>query len=182
MDEISAESKYLDEIDVFDLSGNAVASSNWQQRAIRSISHYPAEIRNLFESALHSKQGGVFVSNALLLDAGPDIILATPITDDNNDLVINVLLVEFNLSIVSAVVTEFENRAGGHKHSYLVDHDGNVIVAGNRDIPYLSRMPELAGNESHFISHPYTPMGIAMVDRFTTVCDIAGALGEPLVL
>ena len=141
--EISAESEVLDEINVFDLSGNASASSNWQQRATLSISDYPAEIRNLFESALHAKQGDVFVSNALLLDAGPDIVLSTPVTDDNNDLVINVLLVEVNLSVVGAVVTELENSVTGNKHAYLVDHDGRVIVSGNRSIPYLSRIPEL---------------------------------------
>jgi len=141
--EITEETPYLDDIDVIDTDGLIVASSGDQNERGQYILTQRPTLESLFRAARSASQGEVFVSHVLELDHGPGLAFLTPVTDESNQTVVSVLLVEVNLDAVTAIVTEFDERVVGRKYVYLLDNEGRVLVTDDPSTQVLSPLPDL---------------------------------------
>jgi len=142
--EVIEATPYLDDIDVIDINGTIIASSGEQNEKGHNILQLFPSLRHPFVDLLISQQGDIFVSEILDLDGGPGLAFLTPITDDANIEVVNILLVEINLDTVKKIVADFDDRVIGDKYVYLVDNDGRVIVSADPDTSLLSPYPDLS--------------------------------------
>lgn len=141
--EIIEETPYLDDIDVIDEGGIVIASSGEQnERGQRLLDMHPS-LTTLFADAWNAQQGDVFVSEIMELDSGPGSAFLVPVTDDTNTDVVKVLLVEINLSTVTRIVADFDDRVIGDKFVYLVDNNGRVIVTADPEASLLSPFPDI---------------------------------------
>jgi len=103
---------------------------------------------NLFEKALHAKQGDVFVQDALrgLHSKGGDHLTMeffTPITDESNINVIYVLMTSINFDHVQAVVSSLDDQTIGDKWTYLVNDPGEILFSLDKTARVLTPLADI---------------------------------------
>ena len=146
--EIDQESGYLDGISIIEREGVISYSSRKQDKKGASLKELYPELITLFDQVVKSKQGDVYVSEAMLFDKGFGLAFLTPITDDSNTKVLRVLLSQVNLNSIQTIVSEFDKSVVGDKYVYLVDDHGYIISSDdprlkkNDIFPDLSNSPE----------------------------------------
>ena len=144
--EIIEETPYLDDIDIIGLDGRIIASSGEQNELGQLIRRQLPELAPIFDRVLTAQQGQVFVSSILQLDNGPGLAFMAPITNESNDAVIKVLLVEINLDLIAQIVSDFDESVVGSKYVYLVDNSGQIIVSADPNVELLDLLPDLSVN------------------------------------
>jgi len=141
--EITLESEYLNDIDIIDITGQINLSSGLQNEKGKFLKDLYPSLQNIFLQVLKSKQGDVFVSEAINLDDGYGLAFLTPITDDTNTNVIKVLMTEVNLKSIKQIVSDFDERVIGNKYVYLVDNNGFVIITDDPSIKEHEKLPDI---------------------------------------
>jgi len=144
--EIIEETPYLDDIDIIGLDGRIIASSGEQNELGQLIRRQLPELAPIFDRVLTAQQGQVFVSSILQLDNGPGLAFMAPITNESNDAVIKMLLVEINLDLIAQIVSDFDESVVGSKYVYLVDNSGQIIVSADPNVELLDLLPDLSVN------------------------------------
>ncbi|MBB3210338.1 PAS domain S-box-containing protein [Rhodopirellula rubra] len=149
VDNVEAIHRYLVEVNeadpvfsdlyVLDLEGTSITSSRIKddayENAVREIASGNFDLINKCASA---KQGDVFFSELVSLPAGNGLLLATPITDDSNEIVIRVLIAEIQIEQVQEIVAIFSDEVLGNKFVYIVNKSGNVVTTGDQSgVPLL---------------------------------------------
>ena len=107
--EIVSESIYLYDIDLINSSGNVIASSGTNYKSDLHFSNLGPQLNELFLSALQAKQGDVLVLYTVDLDGGPGVAFMAPVISVDSEVVDKVILIEFNLSIIKQIVSEFDD-------------------------------------------------------------------------
>ena len=141
--EIVEADEWIEDIDIISPSGEIIASSGEQNEKGLSIIQSQPEIKELFLLATKAQQGDVFVSNVQTLDTGHGIQFITPITDDTNTIVTNILAIEVNIKHITHIVSLFSHGILGNKYVYIVDNDGKIIVTDNPSIKLNDTFPDL---------------------------------------
>jgi PAS domain S-box-containing protein len=141
--EIVNENKWIDDIDIISPDGTIIASSGVQNEKGDIFWRVHSEYKALYLAAIKATQGQVFVSEATILDDGPGILFLTPITDDSNTKLINLLAVEVNLKNISKILTIFNQGIESERYAYVVDNSGKIIASNNPFIEFLDVFPDL---------------------------------------
>jgi len=144
--EVLAESSSFSDIDIVSTKGEILSSSGNGLEQGKQISHLYPDLDPLYQRALKSKQGSVFASKPQFFDTGAAMVFLSPITDDSNQIVISVLMIEVNLSPIETIVQEFREGITGDQHVYIVDREGYVLVTSNPDIPRFNPLPDFSVN------------------------------------
>ncbi len=133
--EITLENKWINDIDIIDLSGTIIASSGTQNETGQLfLALYPIE-KSLFDSVTKAQQGQVYVSQAMELDTGPGVLFITPIIDDNTAL-IGLLSVEVNLVNIAQIVSFLGKQTNKDKYVYIIDNDGRVVISADTAVKF----------------------------------------------
>ncbi len=142
--EIVAANRWINDIDVLDISGYVRASSGIQNENGQFVADLYPGSGKLHKLLKTSKQGDVFVSEVLSLDTGYGLLIMTPITDDTNTVIIGALALEVNLDNISRIVTLFDEGIIGKKYVYIVDNDGRVLITADPTINVFDPYPDLS--------------------------------------
>ncbi|MFW2372693.1 MAG: cache domain-containing protein [Gammaproteobacteria bacterium] len=141
--EIVEENKWINDIDIIDLSGKIIASSGEQNEKGQLFVDAHPGANALYLATSKARQGEVYISEAQFLDTGPGILLMTPVTDDSNRLIVGVLTLEVNLRNIERITSLFDEGIVGDKHVYIVDKDGKVIVTKDPSVDVFNTFPDL---------------------------------------
>jgi len=106
------------------------------------FSNLGPQLNELFLSALQAKQGDVLVLYTVDMDGGPGVAFMAPVISVDSEVVDKVILIEFNLSIIKQIDSEFDDRIVGDKFVYLVDNQGKVIVSEDTNAPTGAVFPD----------------------------------------
>jgi len=126
---------------VLNASGAIIASAGEQARIDQNMKK-PA-IQTLFSDVLRSKQGDVYLSDAIPTSDGNSVFLATPITDDTNTIVEGILLGEVSMKPIEAIIAEFDESVIGDKSVYLLNDDSQVIVTSDNQQTLFDKFNDL---------------------------------------
>ena len=120
-------------VDLIVLSADkkVIAASGSQDRLAQSVQSINPTLNGLFNDVMSSKQGDVFLTDAIKHNGQISVFLMTPITDDTNTIVEAVLLAEAPFKPVEKIIAEFDDSVVGDKSVYLLNDDSQVIVTGD---------------------------------------------------
>ncbi|MCI0506536.1 MAG: histidine kinase [Gammaproteobacteria bacterium] len=139
---VTSGSEYINDIDVMDRKGTILISSSNEGEEGYLAWDLHLGIKDLFNKAVRSVNGDIYLTEAHLLGSGPEIIIMTPVFGDDTK-VAGVLLFEVSLHGVQEIVDEFGERSIADTHTYIVDKFGNVIVTTNNKLPVFESFPDL---------------------------------------
>ena len=129
---------------VLDLKGSTQASSRAAGDLVSDESQDPSIAgKDLIAACVAARQGDVFVSEAMRLPGGIGLLLATPITDDSNQVVVKVLLVEIAMARIQDILARYDGRVPSDKFVYVVDEAGHVVTSRNPAVASLERFRDL---------------------------------------
>jgi diguanylate cyclase (GGDEF)-like protein len=142
--EITQANPSVNNIEVASLDGFIIASASNANEVGKSVyQHYPA-LKSIITNALRGMQGDVWLSDMTPLDNGEaGIVLLTPITDDSNDTVIKLLIMETNLQGVRNILPEISSSHLAEHHVYILDRNGIVITSTDTDIQTGEVLPDI---------------------------------------
>jgi diguanylate cyclase (GGDEF)-like protein len=155
-DNLSAIDQYIQEIttnspyDVELVSLNGTILSNSSDKLIKKASVfdvYPSST-NLFQQAFKGKQGEVLISPLTKLNSGVlGVILITPVTDDSNEEVIKLLLVEISLSPIIDLLDDINStEQANDREVFLINSTGLVVASTNLNLQQLTSHPYFSDN------------------------------------
>ncbi|NOX08056.1 MAG: response regulator [Gammaproteobacteria bacterium] len=141
--EIVAANKWINDIDILNPDGKIIASSGMQNEQGQLFWKTHHIFETLYTLSSKGSQGDVYISEATILDAGPGILVITPITDDSNTQLIGLLTLEINLKNIARMLSSFNNSIAGKKYIYIVNNNGKVIISDDPSVEFLDNLPDL---------------------------------------
>ncbi len=142
--EIVRESNLLSTLMILDLEGKFITSSSPTHHQRQYLEEIKPNIDHLLIEAKNGEQGEVFVSEAMLLENSPIISLVTPITDDDNEEQVLLLVLHVSLESLKKRLKTLEENSDGFRNTYLVDNAGKVVISTDDSLAPLSSFPDLA--------------------------------------
>jgi len=139
---VTTQNEYLNDIDVLNKEGLIQISSSNEGEEGYVAWDLHLGIRDLFTKARKSTHGEIYITEAHLLGAGPELIIVVPVMADTKHLS-SILLFEISLHGVQEIVNEFIEGGLGDTHTYVVDKFGNVIVTTNTTLPVFESFSDL---------------------------------------
>jgi signal transduction histidine kinase len=139
---VTSGGEYINDIDVLDKKGKILISSSNEGEEGYVAWDLHLGIKDLFQKAVKANNGELFLTEAHLLGAGPELIIVSPVIDSRGN-VMSILLFEVSLQGVQEIVDEFVERSIGDTHTYIIDKFGNMIVTTNPDLPTFESFPDL---------------------------------------
>jgi methyl-accepting chemotaxis protein len=132
-DEILAANKTFKKIIVAERNGKISGASGEQNILSTYLNKTFPSIDKFREEVLKSKQGDVFMTDAIRLNGQDEIsvVLMTPITDDSNIKVIAMLIGISSMAPIEKMIANFDDSVIGDKSVYLLNDNGEVIVTGD---------------------------------------------------
>ena len=104
----------------------------------------PDSLKTLIGEVFKSgAQGDVFLTDAVKTLNGVSVFLATPITGDDNIVVVGALVGEVSLEKVNKLVADFDDSVIGDKSVFLLNDDGQVISTADDSHPLFTTFKDL---------------------------------------
>ena len=131
-----SKSKYLQEIieanpefsDYIVLDNNKSPTSFAAENSYgKNWSEVPESLKELINKTYTGNQGDVFLTDAIKTKHGTAVFLTTPITGDDNIVVVGALVGEVSMKSIDKLIEKFDDSVIGDKSVYLLNDDGKVI-------------------------------------------------------
>jgi len=139
----AAENQNFEAIHLANLHGNITYSSagNTEEGYLAWDIHLG--IKELFALSAASKSLGVYVSEAHLVGARPEILLLAPIFSEPKKTPRAILLVEANTDNIRAIIDAFDAQKIAGKFTYVVDKFGRTIVTSDRSLATFNTLHDV---------------------------------------
>jgi PAS domain S-box-containing protein len=126
---------------VVGLQGSTQATSRPDGDLVSDESRDPCIVgKELIAACVSARQGDVLVSEAMPLPGGSGLLLATPVTDDANQVVVKVLLVEIPIARIQDIVSRFDDLVLGDKFVYVLDQARDVVTSRDPTVASWGRV------------------------------------------
>tara|TARA_R110002012_G_scaffold125088_3_gene276481 strand:+ start:744 stop:3116 length:2373 start_codon:yes stop_codon:yes gene_type:complete len=142
LNEVLKEMKIKKDIYYFDTSGNEVAKSGLSHYKNINISNLNIDF-DFFQKLLNSKQGDVFITDAIKSGIAHDyFVIISPVTDDANTIIIGALALKVPFTIFSNTIKRLQDNIGKERTAYITDMDGNILIPNNENHNNIKQIRE----------------------------------------
>ncbi len=146
--EVAEGSNHLKQITVATIEGVVIARAHKTPQQTDHLNESYPLLKKIFTQVLIAAQGDVYVSELTDTEqGGKGILFVTPVTDESNQHVIKLLVIETDLSIPELILAELSDTIGSDEtRIHLVDNLGRVISSTMPEAKQLELLPDLENN------------------------------------